>query len=230
MIVQSNKHRQNKWMWWEYSFISKNYFFCHHRGSLSDPFHEWGPAAYPGRPGALPAAPPDPVLHWGTLCDLLRQGTVLSLQHQRQAAGTHGSGGQRQGEEMSAGAYMCEPAHVCVCTTSVQKVLSLIKGSVLVGDLSKVQGRRASGQKCPPHTPDERFFWSRAQLSGQISAVLENIPEEWSVLDTDTINYPPVQDDTFPISHISSLVVGVIQDSGYCLWFPDPLFGLGNVS
>ena len=69
------------------------------RGSLSDPFHEWGPAADPGGPGWLPAASPHPVLYRGKLHDLLRQGTVLPLQCQRQTAGTHGGGGQHQGEE-----------------------------------------------------------------------------------------------------------------------------------
>ncbi|CAB1429786.1 unnamed protein product [Pleuronectes platessa] len=41
--------------------------------------------------------------------------------------------------------------------------------------------------------------WRRL-LSGQIAsaAAAENIPEQRSALDTDTINYPPAQDDTFP--------------------------------
>jgi len=61
-------------------------------------------------------------------------------------------------------------------------------------------------------------------LSGQIAAAVENIPEEWSVLDTNTINYPAALDDTFPIAHISSLVARVTQDSSYRLWFPGRLF------
>lgn len=79
-------------------------FFCnftHHvvsyllfRGSLSDPFHEWGPAADPGGPRALCASSSYPVLHWGKLHDLLWQRTVLSLQCQWKTVGTHGGGGQ----------------------------------------------------------------------------------------------------------------------------------------
>lgn len=44
---------------------------CVYRGSLSDPFHEWGPAADPGGPRAVLAAPPHPVFHRGTLYGLL---------------------------------------------------------------------------------------------------------------------------------------------------------------
>lgn len=70
------------------------------RGSLSDPFHEWGPAADPGGPRAVHVAPPHPVFHRGALYGLLRQRTVLSLQCQWKTAWTHGGGRQHQGEEM----------------------------------------------------------------------------------------------------------------------------------
>lgn len=77
-----------------FSSFTHHIVWCLFRGSLSDPFHEWGPAADPGGPRALHAASSHPVLHWGKLHDLLWQGTVLSLQCQRQTAGTHGGGGQ----------------------------------------------------------------------------------------------------------------------------------------
>lgn len=106
-----------------------------YRGSLSDPFHEWGPAADPGGTRALPAASPHPVLRRGTLRYLLWQGTVLPLQCQRQTAEAHGSGRWRQGEDTITHVRL----HVCVCTASAYKVLSLIKSSVLVLDASEVK-------------------------------------------------------------------------------------------
>lgn len=127
---------------------------CLFRGSLPDPFHEWGPAADPGGSRALPASSPYPILHRGKLHDLLRQGTVLSLQCQWQNAQTHGGGGQHQGEDS---VHICSSMHVevllhmCVCTTSVQKVLVLIKGILTVWDSSKVRGRHASGQTVASH-------------------------------------------------------------------------------
>ncbi|KAF3852488.1 hypothetical protein F7725_005843 [Dissostichus mawsoni] len=57
------------------------------------------------------------------------------------------------------------------------------------------------------------------KLSGQIASasLVENIPEEWSALDTNTINYPAAQDDTFPVSHISSLVAMYLSRDGQYL-------------
>lgn len=128
------------------------------RGPLSDPFYEWGPAADPGGPRAVHGAPPHPVLHWGPLYDLLRQGTVLSLQCQWTTARAHGSGGQHQGEERFLRRRACRTAFGRVC---LHHILLLIKGFLTIWDLGSVglpSGKlrlHISSTAFHTHTPEE---------------------------------------------------------------------------
>ncbi len=60
------------------------------RGAVSGPHYHWGSSEGSGGPRQLCASPPDLSVQWGSLHHLLRQGSVLQLQHQRQAAGPDG--------------------------------------------------------------------------------------------------------------------------------------------